>query len=256
MAEHLTHPLLDLPGVRHAFFTRNGGASTGIYDSLNVGLGSSDDPRTVRENRRRCAAVFGADEDRLFTAYQIHSTLIRVAEAPWADQRPEGDGVVTDRPGLVCGALTADCAPILLADPHARVVGAVHAGWKGALNGVVHSGVAAMQALGAIPERTVAVVGPCIGPDSYEVGADFQERFEHHDPGAGRFFRPGAAPDKRLFDLPGFVLWRLAEAGVVQAAWTGHDTCIDEARFFSNRRAFKRGEPDFGRLLSAISLVD
>ena len=113
-----------------------------------------------------------------------------------------------------------------------------------------------MQALGAIPERMVAVVGPCIGPDSYEVGADFQERFEHHDPGAGRFFRAGATPDKRLFDLPGFVLWRLAEAGVVQAAWTGHDTCTDEARFFSNRRAFKRGEPDFGRLLSAISLLD
>ena len=132
----------------------------------------------------------------------------------------------------------------------------MHAGWKGALNGVVHSGVAAMLALGAIPERMVAVVGPCIGPDSYEVGADFQDRFEHHDPGAGRFFRPGAAPDKRLFDLPGFVLWRLAEAGVVQAAWTGHDTCTEEARFFSNRRAFKRGEPDFGRLLSAISLVD
>ena len=256
MAEHLTHPLLDLPGIRHAFFTRNGGVSAGIYDSLNVGLGSSDDPQAVRENRRRCAAVFGADEDHLFTAYQIHSTLIRVAEAPWGDQRPEGDGVVTHRPGLVCGALTADCAPILLADPHARVVGAVHAGWKGALSGVVHSGVAAMQALGAIPERMVAVVGPCIGPDSYEVGADFQDRFEHHDPGAGRFFRPGAAPDKRLFDLPGFVLWRLAGAGVVQAAWTGHDTCTDEARFFSNRRAFKRGEPDFGRLLSAISLTD
>jgi polyphenol oxidase len=256
MAEYLTHPLLDLPGVRHAFFTRNGGASGGIYDSLNVGMGSSDDPADVRENRSRCAALFDAAEDHLFTAYQVHSTLIRVAEAPWGDQRPEGDGVVTDQAGLVCGALTADCAPILLADPHARIVGAVHAGWKGALNGVVHSGVAAMQAFGAIPERMVAVVGPCIGPDSYEVGADFQDRFEHHDPGSSRFFRAGAAPDKRLFDLPGFVLWRLAEAGVARTAWTGHDTCTDETRFFSNRRAYKRGEPDFGRLLSAISLTD
>lgn len=256
MADHLTHPLLDVPGVRHAFFTRGGGVSSGIYDSLNVGLGSGDAQADVRENRRRCAATFGADPDHLFTAYQIHSSLVRVVEAPWGDHRPEGDGVVTGQPGLVCGALTADCAPVLLADPHARVVGAVHAGWKGALSGVVHSGVAAMQALGALPERTVAVIGPCIGPDSYEVGADFQERFEHHDPGSSRFFRPGAAPDKHMFDLPGFVLWRLAEAGVTRSAWTGHDTCTDEARFFSNRRAFKRGEPDFGRLLSAISLAD
>ena len=216
--------------MRHAFFTRRGGVSTGIYDSLNVGLGSSDDPAAVRENRRRCAAVFGAGEDHLFTAYQIHSTLIRVAEAPWGDQRPEGDGVVTDAPVWSAGPSTADCAPILLADPDARVVGAIHAGWKGALNGVVHSGVAAMQALGAIPERMVAVVGPCIGPDSYEVGADFQERFEHHDPGAGRFFQPGAAPDKRLFDLPGFVLWRLAEAGVAPDR-------LDRARHLHRRGA-------------------
>lgn len=255
MAEYLTHPLLDLPGVRHAFFTRRGGVSTGIYDSLNTGQGSSDDPQAIAENRRRCAAVFGAEPDHLFTAYQIHSAIVRVVESPWAE-RPEGDAVVAHAPGLVCAALTADCAPVLLADAHARVVGAVHAGWKGALGGVVHSAVAAMQALGSIPERMVAVVGPCIGPDSYEVGADFQERFQHHDPDASRFFRSGAAPDKRMFDLPAFVLWRLQQSGVRRAAWTGHDTCADDARFFSNRRAFKQGEPAFGRLLSAISLTE
>lgn len=255
MTEYLTYPLLDLPGVRHAFFTRGGGVSTGIYDSLNVGLGSGDEAEAVRENRRRCAAVFGAGEDRLLTAYQVHSAVVHPVRAPWGDDRPEGDGVVTDRPGLICGALTADCAPILLADAGARVVGAVHAGWKGALGGVIESGVAAMRGLGADPARMVAVVGPCIGPDGYEVGADFQDRFEEAHGEAARFFRAGAAPDKRLFDLPGYVLWRLGLAGVAQAAWTGHDTFADEALFFSNRRAFHRGEPDFGRLLSAISLA-
>jgi YfiH family protein len=141
-----------------------------------------------------------------------------------------------------------------MADPEAGVVGAAHAGWKGALGGIVHSTVAAMEALGARPARMVAVVGPCIAQASYEVGADYQDRFEHHDPGSGRFFAPGAATDKRQFDLPGFVLWRLEQAGVGEAAWTGHDTWADETRFYSNRRAFQRGEADFGRLMSAIRL--
>lgn len=256
MAEYLTHPLLDLPGVRHGFFTRNGGVSTGLYDSLNLGLGSGDDPEAVRENRRRCAAVFEAGPDALLTGYQVHSAVVRHADRPWGEDRPEGDGVVADRPGLICGALTADCAPVLLADAEARIVGAVHAGWKGALGGVVESGVRAMRALGGEPARMVAVVGPCIGPGRYEVGADFQDRFERQDAESARFFRPGAAPDRRLFDLPGYVLWRLGRAGVGRAAWTGHDTCADEVRFFSNRRAFRRGEPDFGRLMSAIGLTD
>lgn len=251
----LTHPLLERPGLRHGFFTREGGVSEGLYASLNVGVGSRDDPAAVTENRRRIAAVFGADPDDLACCYQIHSAITRVADGPWRGERPEGDAVVTERPGLVCGVLTADCAPVLLADPEAGVVGAVHAGWKGALSGVVQSAVAAMQALRGEPSRMVAVVGPCIGPDSYEVGLEFQDQFTHHDPGSERFFRPGATPDHRLFDLPGFVLWRLEQAGVGEAAWTGHDTCPDEARFFSNRRAFRRGEPDFGRLMSAISLV-
>ena len=251
----ITHPLLDRAGVRHGFFTRRGGVSTGIYEGLNTGLGSSDDPEAVTENRRRIAEAMGGRADDLAGCYQIHSAITRVAEGPWAGDRPEGDAVVTTTAGVIPAVLTADCAPVLLADAEARVVGALHAGWKGALGGVVHSAVTAMEALGARPERIVAVVGPCIAQGSYEVGADFQERFEHHDPWAGRFFAPGAEAGKRLFDLPGFVLWRLEQSGVGEAAWTGHDTCADEAAFYSNRRAFQRGEPDFGRLMSAIVLV-
>ena len=254
MIAPVTHPLLERTGIRHGFFTREGGVSTGLYTGLNTGIGSSDDPEAVRENRRRIAAHMGGQPDDLATAYQIHSAIARVAEGPWCGDRPEGDAVVTRVPGVICGVLTADCAPVLLADAEAGVVAAVHAGWKGALGGVVHSAVTAMGALGALPRRTVAVVGPCIARESYEVGADFLDRFEHHDPGSARFFSEGATPDKRLFDLPGFVLWRLEQAGVGDAAWTGEDTCADEARFYSNRRAFQRGEPDFGRLMSAITL--
>ncbi|PZN98942.1 MAG: peptidoglycan editing factor PgeF [Alphaproteobacteria bacterium] len=249
----ITHPLLDKAGIRHGFFTRLGGASTGLYDSLNTGVGSSDDPAAVQENRRRIAAHMGGTPDDLAACYQIHSAVARVAEAGWRGDRPEGDAVVTAVRSPICAILTADCAPVLLADVDAGVVGAAHAGWKGALGGIVHSTVAAMQALGAEPRRIVAVVGPCIAQASYEVGADYQDRFENHDAGSGRFFAPGATSDKRLFDLPGFVLWRLEQAGVGEAAWTGGDTRADEAQFFSNRRAYLAGEPDFGRMMSAIS---
>ncbi len=245
-----------LPGVAHGFFTRRGGVSGGLYDSLNVGLGSGDDPADVLENRRRAAAVFGAAEGALATCFQIHSASIEVAREPWGLDRPKGDGVVTDRPGVLCGALAADCAPVLLADAHMLVVGAVHAGWRGALSGVIASAVAAMVELGASPERMVAAVGPCIGPVSYEVGLDFLARFEAVDPGFGRFFSPGVQSDKRQFDLPGFVLDRLGAAGVGSSEWIGQDTCADEDLFFSNRRAFKRGEADYGRLLSVITLGD
>jgi len=250
----ITHPLLVRAGVRHGFFTRAGGVSTGLYEGLNTGIGSKDDPAAVAENRARVAAHFGGTADDLAACYQIHSAVARVAEAGWKGDRPEGDATVTGAPGVICAVLTADCAPILLADAEAGVVGAAHAGWKGALTGIVHSTVAAMEALGARPARIAAVVGPCIAQDSYEVGADFEERFEHHDPGSGRFFASGADPDKRLFDLPAFVLWRLEQAGVADAAWTGDDTRADAARFYSNRRAYLNGEPDFGRLMSAISL--
>ncbi len=254
MLEPITHPLLDQAGVRHGFFTRQGGVSTGLYEGLNTGVGSKDDPVAVAENRRRAADWMGGAADDLAACYQIHSAVARVAEAGWKGERPEGDAAVTAAPGVICAVLTADCAPVLLADAEAGVVGAAHAGWKGALGGIVHSTVAAMEALGARPGRIVAVIGPCIAQASYEVGADFQERFEHHDRGVGQFFAPGEAADKRLFDLPAFVLWRLEQAGVSEAAWTGHDTRTDPARFYSNRRAHLDGEPDFGRLMSAISV--
>jgi len=251
----LTSPLLSrLKGVRHAFFTREGGVSTGIYASLNAGRGSKDDPAAVAENRRRVAAHFGAPADALLTAYQIHSATALAADTPWGDARPQGDAVVTSTPGLICSALAADCAPILLADADAGVVAAAHSGWKGALGGVAEATVAAMVAKGATASRIVAAVGPCIGPASYEVGEDFLDAFMAKAPEAAAFFRPGAAPDKRLFDLPGFVLDRLARVGVAQAEWMGGDTCADEAFFFSNRRAFHRGEGDYGRLISGIVL--
>ena len=250
----ITHPLLNRAGIRHGFFTRSGGVSTGLYEGLNTGIGSKDDPTAVVENRRRVAAHFGGVPDDFAACYQIHSAVARVAETGWRGDRPEGDAAVTATPGVICAVLTADCAPVLLADPEAGVVGAAHAGWKGALGGIIHSTVTAMEALGARPARMVAVVGPCIAQASYEVGADFQDRFEHHDPGGGRFFAPGETADKRLFDLPGFVLWRLEQAGVADAAWTGEDTRTDATRFYSNRRAHLEGEADFGRLMSAVSL--
>lgn len=241
-------------GVRHAFFTRRGGASGGIYAGLNCGPGSRDDASDVAENRRRAAAVFDVGPERLLTAWQIHSARALTAFEPWTEARPEGDAVVTDRSGLVCGALSADCAPVLLADPEARVVAAAHAGWRGALGGVVEAAVSAMAVLGARPERITAAVGPCIGPNSYEVGLDFVSAFAD-EPDVGRFFRQGAATDKRLFDLPAYVLHRLERSGVSDAEWIGADTLADGERFFSHRRSVKQAEGDYGRLLSAIALV-
>ncbi|ATQ44094.1 peptidoglycan editing factor PgeF [Caulobacter mirabilis] len=252
----LHSPLLSaLPGVKHAFFTRQGGASRGVYDSLNIGRGSKDEPTDVEENRRRVADWFGLMPDALNTCYQIHSAKAVAAEAPWGAYRPQADGVVTNWPSIACGALAADCAPVLLADAEARVVGACHAGWQGALGGIVAGTVEQMARLGANPARIVAAVGPCIGQASYEVGLEFLERFEGERPGSAKFFAPGQAVDKRQFDLPGFVLERLAEAGVAQAEWVGRDTCAEPDWFFSNRRAFKQGEPDYGRLVSAIMLT-
>lgn len=251
----LTSPLLDLPGIRHAFFTRKGGVSTGVYESLNLGRGSADLAENVEENRRRAAAHFGVEAAALNTCYQIHSALALVADRGWGETRPEADAVVTATPAVLCGALAADCAPVLLADPQARVVAAAHAGWKGALGGIVESTLARMRELGAEPARVIAVVGPCIGPASYEVGEEFMARFTEADATNARFFSPGARPEKRLFDLPGYVLSRLRAGGVEQCEWIGRDTCAEETLFFSNRRAFQRGEADYGRLLSAIMLA-
>lgn len=246
--------LAALPGIRHAFFTRQGGVSEDIYASLNLGRGSGDTAERVAENRRRAAAVFGEPAERLINAYQVHSAEVVVAEAGWAGGAPEVDGVVTRAEGLAVGALAADCAPVLIGDPKARIVAAVHAGWRGVLAGVVGAAVEAMKGLGADPADMTAAVGPCIGPNSYEVGIDFLERFQRDAPGAERFFAAGRTADKRQFDLPAFVLDRLAAAGVARAEWIGLDTYPDAARFYSNRRAVHRGEADYGRLMSAIML--
>jgi len=248
----LTSPRLDLPRIRHGFFTRKGGVSEGLYASLNVGVGSKDDPEAVAENRRRVAAHFG--QETLVTAYQVHSATALVADGPWPAGPPHADAVVSATPGVVCAALAADCAPVLLVDPEARVVAAAHAGWKGALGGVVEATVRRMEGLGANRKWIRAAVGPCIGPASYEVGLEFRAAFVKADPAYGRFFLTGRTEDKRFFDLPGFVLDRLKAAGVEGAEWLERDTCAEEQQFFSNRRAFLRGEPDYGRLVSAIML--
>jgi hypothetical protein len=251
----LTSPLLAaLPWVRHAFFTRQGGVSAGRYESLNLGPGSGDDPAAVAENRRRAASAFGVDADRIRSCYQIHSTRVVTAEGDWSGERPKADAVVACEPGLICAALAADCAPVLLADAQARVVAAVHAGWRGALAGVVEAAVEAMISRGAQPELMVAVVGPCIAQASYEVGLEFVGAFVARDPAYARFFAPGASADKRQFDLPGFVLSRLEMAGVGTCEWLGRDTCAEPDLFYSNRRAFHAGERDYGRLMSAIML--
>ena len=251
----LTSPLLQgLPRVKHAFFTRRGGVSKGVYASLNVGVGSRDNPEAVAENRARAAAVFEVSLPHLLTCYQVHSAIAVKAVEPWTS-RPEADAIATATPGLVCGALAADCAPMLLADAEAGVVAAAHAGWRGALGGIVGAAVEAMAGLGARPDRIVAAVGPCIGPDSYEVGMEFLDEFSAKAPGSDRFFHPGTRLEKRLFDLPGFVLDRLAGAGVARAEWIGRDTYAEDAEFFSNRRAMHRQQLDYGRLLSAIALA-
>jgi hypothetical protein len=253
--ETITDPALAaLPGVRHAFFTARGGVSTGVYESLTVGVGSRDDPAAVVENRRRAAAFFGQPPEQLATCYQTHSADAWIITASVPLGRAEGDALVTDRPGLICGALSADCAPVLLADAEARIVASAHAGWRGALGGVVANTVSSMERLGARRERIVAAVGPCIGPASYEVGPEFRDRFVGADPGHARFFAANDSSEKSGFDLPAFVLQQLARAGVEHASWVGRDTCAEPGVLFSNRRAVLTGAPDYGRLLSAIML--
>jgi polyphenol oxidase len=242
-----------LDGVAHGFLGRRGGVSTGMCAGLNVGAGSEDDPAAVEENRRRAAeAILPAAQ--LVTAHQVHSAECAVA-APWAfADRPKADALVTDRPGLLLGILTADCAPVLLADAEAGVIGAAHAGWKGALFGVTDATVAAMEKLGARRERIVAVVGPCIARVSYEVDDGFLRRFEEVDPENERFFSAGR-PGHHQFDLEGYVAARLAAAGIGRVDALGLDTYSDEDRFFSFRRATHRGEPDYGRQISLIGLA-
>lgn len=242
-----------LGGVAHGFLGRRGGVSIGMCAGLNVGTGSEDDPATVEENRRRATEAV-LPSARLVTVYQVHSAECAVAE-PWAfGDRPKADAMVTDRPGLLLGILTADCAPVLLADQQAGVVGAAHAGWKGALFGVTDATIAAMERLGAKRERIAAAIGPCIARVSYEVDDGFLRGFEEVDPENERFFSAGRAGHHQ-FDLEGYVAARLAAAGIARVDALGLDTYSNEEPFFSFRRATHRGEPDYGRQISLIGLA-
>jgi YfiH family protein len=241
-------------GVRHGFFTRAGGVSTGLYRGLNVGLGSRDDRAAVLENRARVAAWLGVPAQNLCTPHQVHSARAVVASGPW-NERPEADAVVTDRPGLALGVLAADCGPILFSDPQARVIGAAHAGWKGALDGVLEATVEAMTGLGAEPARIVAVLGPSISQANYEVGPEFVARFVAADPDNERWFETSGKQGHAMFDLNGYTVDRLARAGVA-ASQVGHCTYADEDSYFSFRRTTHRAEPDYGRQISAIVLEE
>lgn len=249
-AEVIRAPMLSVP---HGFLGRRGGVSTGVYAGLNVGLGSDDDPAAITENRHRATEAV-LPGGRLVSVFQVHSAdAVTVAE-PWDDDaRPHADALVTDRPGFALGIVTADCAPVLLADVAAGVVGAAHAGWKGAIGGVTDATLAAMERLGARRERVVAAIGPCIARASYEVDDGFARRFEAADPANERFFAPGK-PGHHQFDLEAYVAHRLAIAGVTRIAALGLDTYADESRFFSFRRATHRAEPTYGRQISIIGL--
>jgi len=251
----LVHPLLtDLPGVRHAFFTRKGGVSTGLYQGLNCGIGSNDDRDHVLENRSRAAGTIGVAGDKLATPYQVHGTDAIVVEMAWEPGKgPKADAVVTNRPGIAIGVGTADCGPILFADAEAGVIGAAHAGWRGALSGILQSAVSAMVELGAKREKIVAVLGPTISAENYEVGPELVKRFVGADRENERFFKSSPRPDHAMFDLPAFIVSELDRSGVT-AARIDLCTYADPERFYSYRRATHRGEGDYGRLLSAIAL--
>jgi polyphenol oxidase len=247
---------LAIPGIRHAFFTRRGGVSSGHYASLNGGVGSADNAEHVAENRARMAAALAVEPHCLLTAYQIHSPRVVVAEAPWTlEARPRADGIVTRMPALAVGVSTADCGPVLFAEPRARVVGAAHAGWRGALAGIIEATVAAMEGLGAARDRIRAALGPMIRQPNYEVGSDLIERFAAEDPASETFFAPAPRPRHALFDLGGYVATRLRRAGISRIEDVGLCTYAEPGRFFSYRRATHRAEGDYGRHVNAIALM-
>lgn len=239
-----------LAGLTHGFFTREGGVSQGIYTSLNTGRGSSDERALVETNRNRIAAHMGVVPENLLTVWQCHSADVVHVTAPFAGGAPEVDAMVTTTPGLALSAMAADCAPVLFADEAAGVIGAAHSGWKGALGGVLEATIEAMRGLGARDIK--AAIGPCISQRAYEVGPEFFEQFLDEAEGADRFFAQGVG-DRMQFDLPGFALQRLRDAGA-DAEWLGHCTYGDPKRFFSYRRMTHEGESDYGRLLSVIRL--
>lgn len=251
-ADIVRHPAFAAP---HGFFTRRGGVSTGPFASLNANLSGGDDPARVAENRARIAATLGVAPGHLLGLKQVHGTTIINVVAPWpAGQGPDADGLVTNVPGIALGVITADCAPVLLQDAAAGVIGAVHAGWRGAAAGVLEAAVGAMVRLGAAASGITAVVGPCIAQDGYEVGPDLRDAVLPTLPDAARFFLPGRPPDRFHFDLAGYCLARLRAADISAAHGTGLDTLADPDRFFSHRRRTLAGGGPIGHQLSAIVL--
>jgi purine-nucleoside/S-methyl-5'-thioadenosine phosphorylase / adenosine deaminase len=242
--------------VRHAFFTREGGVSTGVFASLNCGFGSSDDPANVARNRAIAGGRLGVAEERLVTCHQVHSATVLTVDAPWRrEESPRADGMVTTQPGIALGVLAADCAPLLFADPEAGVIGAAHAGWRGALAGVAEATVMTMTKLGARPSRIRAGIGPCIAQQSYEVGPEFPGRFAEDGIDSSAFFAAGARAGHFHFDLPGYIVYRLGKLGLAAVESVAGDTAAEPARFFSYRRACLAGERDYGRALAAIALA-
>ncbi|MGA8971206.1 MAG: peptidoglycan editing factor PgeF [Pseudolabrys sp.] len=249
--------LATLARIRHAFFTRSGGVSQGVYASLNGGVGSNDAPDKIAENRARMAAALGVKADRLLTPYQIHSPDVVVADEPWTrENRPRADAIVTRVPRLAIGVSTADCGPLLFADSEAGVIGAAHAGWRGALAGVIEATIVAMERLGASRDRMTAALGPTIRQPNYEVGPEFVERFLAADPGNARFFEPSQRAGHAMFDLTGYIAECVQRAGIIQFEDLGLCTCAEPERFFSYRRTTLRGEPDYGRHINAIALAE
>lgn len=239
--------------IRHGFFTREGGVSTGLYTSLNCGPGSADQPAAVAENRGRAMAMMDLPETALITVHQAHTADVVTVTGPWAEgARPVADAMVTTVPGLALGILTADCAPVLLADRKSGIVAAAHAGWKGAIGGILENTVARMVELGAKPKNIVGAIGPCIGQRSYEVGPDFPAAFLAESADNTDFFAPSRRDGHFLFDLPGYVSRKLARLGLIDVTRVPADTCRDGARFFSYRRATLNNEPDYGRQVSVI----
>jgi len=247
----LVNESLESPNISHGFFTRKGGVSTGIYESLNCGYGSDDSPDNVTENRKKAANQLGSSHENLCTLYQIHSNKVVHVTSPWEyKDSPEADGMVTDIPGIILGVQSADCCPVLFADKEKKIIGAAHAGWKGALSGILENTIEEMRKLGA--ENITAAIGPTIGKDSYEVGAEFRDEFIAKDGAHEKFFENTG--DKFLFDLPSFVTEILKKSGVENISNSKIDTLTDEENFFSYRRTTKRKEADYGRQLSAIMI--
>ncbi len=251
----LTAPGLAQSGVRHGFFSRHGGVSDGVYASLNTGPGSGDEPAAVSENRERCAAVFSVEPNHLLTNYQVHSADVVHVDGPWEKNAPQADGLVTKTPGLALGVLAADCMPWLFFDPEARIIGAAHAGWRGALAGVLENTVATMESLGAVRAHIRAAVGPCMRQQNFEVGLELIDAFTERHAGAEQFFARGASDDKRQLDLVGFGKWRLRAVGVDAIDDTDVCTLAENDHYFSYRASKRAGAADYGRNLSAIALL-